>query len=113
MSNKLSIVSKGDGQWLIHGELTFASINGKLIDSPPFLRTNQDIILDFSHVTSTDSAGLALMIEWIKITRHQRSQLHFKNVPKQLLNLAKLSGLDKTHYFSLNTKKTTEQTWIN
>jgi phospholipid transport system transporter-binding protein len=104
MSSKLSIVSKGNGRWLIHGELTFASIHGKFIESPPFLRGSQDIILDFSQVTNTDSAGLALMIEWIKITRHQRAQLHFKNVPKQLLNLAKLSGLDKTHYFSLNTK---------
>ncbi|MDD2863686.1 MAG: STAS domain-containing protein [Methylococcales bacterium] len=111
--SKLSIASKGNGQWLIHGELTFASIQGKFIESPPFLRAGRDIILDFSQVTSTDSAGLALMIEWIKLSRHQRTQLHFRNVPKQLLNLAKLSGLDKTHYFSHNSKKTIEHTWIN
>ncbi|MDD5228111.1 MAG: STAS domain-containing protein [Methylococcales bacterium] len=107
-NSKLNIASKGNGQWLIHGELTFASIHGQLVDSPPFLRGNRDIILDFSQVTNTDSAGLALMIEWIKITRHQHAQLHFRNVPKQLLNLAKLSGLDKTHYFSLKLKKPTE-----
>ncbi len=106
MNGKLSIVSKGNGRWLIHGELTFASIHGKLIDSPPFLRGGKDIILDFAQVTTTDSAGLALMIEWIKLSRHQRAQLHFRNVPKQLLNLAKLSGLDKTHYFSLKLKNT-------
>lgn len=110
--SKLSIASKGNGEWLIHGELTFASIHGKLIDSPPFLRGCKEIILDFSHVTTTDSAGLALMIEWIKLSRHQHAKLSFRNVPKQLLNLAKLSGLDKTHYFSLN-KKPTENTWIN
>jgi phospholipid transport system transporter-binding protein len=52
------------------------------------------------------------MIEWIKLSRHQHAKLQFRNVPKQLLNLAKLSGLDKTHYFSLN-KKPTENTWIN
>ncbi len=107
MSGKLNIVFKDNGQWLLHGELTFASIHGKLVESPPFLRGSKDIILDLAHVTNTDSAGLALMIEWIKITRHQRAQLHFKNVPKQLLNLAKLSGLDKTHYFSLKLNKTT------
>ena len=103
--SKLNIVSKGNGRWLIHGELTFASLHhNKLIDSPPFLRAGKDVILDFSQVTNTDSAGLALMIEWVKLTRHQRMQLHFKNVPKKLLNLAKLSGLDKTHYFSLKLK---------
>ncbi|MCX7074684.1 MAG: STAS domain-containing protein [Methylococcales bacterium] len=106
MNSKLNIVSKGNGRWLIHGELTFASIHGKLVDSPPFLRGGKDIILDFSQVTNTDSAGLALMIEWIKITRHYRTQLHFKNVPTQLLNLAKLSGLEKTHYFSFKLNKT-------
>ncbi len=106
-SSKLNIVSKGNGRWLIHGELTFASIHGKLVESPPFLRGGKNIILDFAQVNNTDSAGLALMIEWIKITRHYRIQLHFKNVPTQLLNLAKLSGLDKTHYFSLKLNKTT------
>ncbi len=111
--NKLNIVSTGNGQWLIHGELTFSSILQKHIDSPPFLRAGKDVILDFSQVTNTDSAGLALMIEWIKLSRHQRAQLHFKNVPKQLINLAKLSGLDKTHYFSLKLKKPIENTWIN
>jgi phospholipid transport system transporter-binding protein len=110
--SKLSIASKGDGEWLIHGELTFTSIQGKFIDSPPFLRGGKEIILDFSHVTNTDSAGLALMIEWIKLSRHQHAKLQFRNVPKQLLNLAKLSGLDKTHYFSLN-KKPTDNSWIN
>jgi phospholipid transport system transporter-binding protein len=110
--SKLSIASKGNGEWLIHGELTFASINEKFIESPPFLRGGKEIVLDFSHVTTTDSAGLALMIEWIKLSRHQHAKLSFRNVPKQLLNLAKLSGLDKTHYFSLN-KKPTENTWIN
>ncbi|MEI7840030.1 MAG: STAS domain-containing protein [Methylococcaceae bacterium] len=107
MNSKLNIVFKGSGRWLIHGELTFASVHGKLVESPPFLRGGKDIILDLAQVTNTDSAGLALMIEWIKLTRHQRMQLHFKNVPKQLLNLAKLSGLDKTHYFSLKLNKTT------
>ena len=75
-------------------------------ECPQFLRGGKDIILDFAQVTTTDSAGLALMIEWIKLSRHQRAQLHFRNVPKQLLNLAKLSGLDKTHYFSLKLKNT-------
>lgn len=111
--SKLNLVSKGGGQWLINGELTFVSIQKSLIESPPFLRSGKDITLDFSQVTATDSAGLALMIEWIKLSRHQRAQLHFKNVPKQLLNLAKLSGLDKTHYFSFKLKKPTENSWIN
>ncbi|HCT99276.1 MAG TPA: anti-anti-sigma factor [Methylococcaceae bacterium] len=106
MTHRLSLISKGNGRWLLHGELTFAGIHRKMIDSPPFLRQGKEqIILDLSQVTSTDSAGLALMIEWIKQTRAHRLRLHFKNIPNQLLNLAKLTGLDKAPYFSLELQK--------
>ena len=54
--SKLSIASKGNGQWLIHGELTFASITTKIVEAPPFLRSGRDIVLDFAQVTTTDSA---------------------------------------------------------
>jgi len=53
-------------------------------------------------VEATDSAGLALMIEWIRLSRMSRVQLRFKNVPEQLLALAKLSGFDETEYFASN-----------
>ncbi|MEN9756747.1 MAG: hypothetical protein RL755_934 [Pseudomonadota bacterium] len=106
MTHKLSLISKGNGRWLIHGDLTFAGIHKKIIDNPPFIKQGSDnIILDLAQVTNTDSAGLALMIEWIKQTRAQRLRLHFKNIPNQLLNLAKLTGLDKAPYFSLELQK--------
>ena len=41
-----------------------------------------------------------LMIEWIKYAREQRLSLSFKNVPQQLLTLAKLSGLENSPYFA-------------
>jgi phospholipid transport system transporter-binding protein len=45
------------------------------------------------------------MIEWIKYTRQHRTQIIFKNIPDQLLNLAKLSGFDKTGHFATQTEK--------
>jgi phospholipid transport system transporter-binding protein len=58
------------------------------------------VTINLSHVVCTDSAGLALMIEWIKYTRQHRIQLRFKNIPEQLRNLAKLSGFDKSSHFT-------------
>jgi hypothetical protein len=43
------------------------------------------------------------MIEWIKYSRQNRTQLSFKNIPEQLLNLAKLSGFDQTSHFAIQT----------
>lgn len=98
--SKLTIIDQGGGVFLIDGDLTFASIDKKTVTSFDFLNTTKLATIDFSRVTCTDSAGLALMIEWIKYTRHHRIQLHFKNIPAQLRNLAKLSGFDASSYFT-------------
>ncbi len=96
---QLNIIAQGDGHFIIDGDLTFATINQKTIKSVAFLTTAKHITIDLGRVVSTDSAGLALMIEWIKYTRQHRTQITFKNIPDQLLNLAKLSGFDKTSHF--------------
>ncbi len=98
--NHIKILELSFGQFAIQGDLTFASINKKVLKSVAFLTYSRDITLDLIDVSSADSAGLALLIEWIRYTRQHRIQLRFKNIPKQLLSLAKLSSLDKTPYFT-------------
>ena len=98
--SKLNITDQGNGCFAVSGDLTFATIDKESLESFAFLTTAKDIIVDLSAVSSTDSAGLALMIEWIKYTRSKRTQLHFKKVPNQLLTLAKLSGFDQTSHFN-------------
>jgi phospholipid transport system transporter-binding protein len=99
--NPLTISNQGDGVFIIEGDLTFASIDKKTVKLCPVTHTpSKSITLDLSAVSSTDSAGLALMIEWLKQCRHQRVQLHFKNIPSQLRHLAQLSGFDKTSHFT-------------
>jgi phospholipid transport system transporter-binding protein len=97
---KLAIIDQGAGLFIVDGDLTFATIDKKTVKSFDFLNTTKLATIDLSRVTCTDSAGLALMIEWIKYTRHHRIQLHFKNIPEQLRKLAKLSGFDTSSYFA-------------
>jgi phospholipid transport system transporter-binding protein len=97
--SKLTIVNKGPGHFIVDGDLTFSAMDKKAVSSFAFLTTTKQITIDLGSVGNADSAGLALMIEWIKYTRSKRVQLRFRNIPEQLLNLAKLSGLDKTSYF--------------
>lgn len=97
--NKLTIVKEGSGHFIVDGDLTFSAIDKKTVSSFAFLTATKQTTIDLGGVGNADSAGLALMIEWIKVTRSKRVQLRFRNIPEQLLNLAKLSGLDKTSYF--------------
>lgn len=98
--SKLAIIDQGAGVFVVDGDLTFASIDKKTVKSFDFLNTNKLITIDFGRVVCTDSAGLALMIEWIKYTRQHKIQLRFKNIPEQLRNLAKLSGFDQSNHFT-------------
>jgi phospholipid transport system transporter-binding protein len=97
--SKLSIVNEGPGHYIVDGDLTFSAMDKKTVSSFAFLAATKQVTMDLGGVGNADSAGLALMIEWIKVTRSKRVQLRFRNIPEQLLNLAKLSGLDKTSYF--------------
>jgi phospholipid transport system transporter-binding protein len=91
---KLTISEVDDGRFVVKGNLTFASIDKDILKSFSFLKGEKNIILDLSQVHTTDSAGLALMIEWLKYCKKNTMELHFENIPLQLLALAKLSGFD-------------------
>lgn len=97
---QLTLVEQSPGYFTVEGNLTFASIDQQTLKSFKFLKGIDRICIDLAKVGTTDSAGLALMIEWIKHSRMIRAQLWFKNVPEQLQALARLSGLDTTEYFS-------------
>lgn len=101
--SQLKIIKRSPRHFIIDGNLTFATIDKQTLKSFSFLKAPTEITIDLSRVSCIDSAGLALMIEWIRYSRQNRTQLSFKNIPEQLLNLAKLSGFDQTSHFAVQT----------
>ncbi|MFZ2449618.1 MAG: STAS domain-containing protein [Methylovulum miyakonense] len=98
--SKLQIIEEEAGCFAIDGDLTFTTIAKDTLKSCAFLASAKTVTIDLSRVRNTDSAGLALMIEFIRQAQSNRTFLKFSNIPKQLLNIAKLSGLDQTPYFN-------------
>lgn len=101
--SRLNIIKENSGNFVVDGDLTFATIDKQTLQSFAFLKAAQEVTIDLGRVSSTDSAGLALMIEWIKYARQHRTQLTFKNIPEQLRSLAKLSGFDQSSHFAIQT----------
>ena len=99
--SKVEITNQGSGVFTVAGELTFAGIDKATLKSIAFLKSANPIVLDLGQVSSTDSAGLALIVEWIKYARNHQIALKFQNIPEQLMTLAKLSGLDQAGKFEL------------
>lgn len=96
----LNIREQKPGYFIVEGPLTFSSIDKKTVKSFDFLGSAPQICIDLKRVESTDSAGLALMIEWIKHSKKHNTHLSFKNIPQQLQALAKLSGFDNSEYLA-------------
>lgn len=94
----LIIIDSGEpGHFFLQGELTFSSIDKKTVNafSVHIQDTVDKIILDLKQVTNFDSAGLALLIEWIKFAQNRNIKLLFDNIPDQLMAIARLSGFEQ------------------
>jgi phospholipid transport system transporter-binding protein len=102
----LTLTEQSLGNYSVEGCLTFSGIDQHSLAAFKFLKGLDAICIDFSNVDAADSAGLALMIEWIKLSRSQNINLSFKNIPAQLVSLAKLSGLDSSDYFAEHCQAT-------
>jgi phospholipid transport system transporter-binding protein len=88
------IVSAGDGRVRISGDLTFETVAGLRERGAEVLRGHGDVTLDLNAVTRADSAGLALMVEWLREARRKDAGLHVVNMPDQMLAIARMSKLD-------------------
>jgi phospholipid transport system transporter-binding protein len=98
--SKLLLTEQAPGYYHVTGSLTFATIDKQTLKSFRYLKGVDNICIDLANVEATDSAGLALMIEWIRLGRMNNVRLVFKNIPEQLHALAKLSGFDQNEYFA-------------
>ncbi len=84
----------GQGRWRLDGDLDFYTVNA-IIDHPgAVMRSGQAIHVDLAGVQRTDSAGLALMVEWLREAEDRGLAMSFRNVPQQLKSIARTCGLD-------------------
>ena len=50
--------------------------------------------MNLGEVTRVDSAGLALLLEWLRLARSEGRAMRFTALPDKLLAIARLSGVD-------------------
>lgn len=89
------IASAGDGRVAISGDLTFETVSTLRERGVELLGREGDVTLDLNAVTRADSAGLALMIEWLKQAKRRDATLQVVNMPEQMLAIARMSKLDE------------------
>ncbi len=86
--------SLGAGRYRVAGELGFDTVPAIWEQSRLVLDGAESPEIDLSQVTNVDSAGLALLIEWMRWARSRRKRLNLVHVPDKLMALARISELD-------------------
>jgi phospholipid transport system transporter-binding protein len=77
------------------GSLDFSTVNALLPVGSDLIRRGQAAVIDLAGVTDSDSAGLALLIEWLSVAHEAGRGLRYDNVPSQLHQLARLSEVEE------------------
>ena len=91
----MGIIKKSNqGRFLVSGVLTFATVTKVLVSSKHLFKDAPDhLVIDLNEVERADSAGLALLVEWLAVTTGLNKTLSFENVPEQLTTLAYMSSV--------------------
>ena len=92
MSGK-GITVEGD-RWVLSGEIDFETVPSLLDHPGASMVRGRNIQVDLAGVTRVDSAGLALMVEWLRESQRKGLGIRFSNVPEQLQSMARICGLE-------------------
>lgn len=93
---RVGISEPNPGRVVVTGELTFASAREArqlgilVLDSSRADR----IVIDCSAVTRADSAGLAVLLDWLAWGRRKSRPLSLTNLPDSLVAIARISEVD-------------------
>ncbi len=93
-NGKLRFEACGDGRFTVHGELTFQTVVPALDESKSLFAEHSTIELDLAGVTRADSAGLALMLEWVNWARGTAREIRYRNIPRQVISIAQISEVE-------------------
>lgn len=96
MKHHAEIKRSKDNYFCVEGVLNFHTVAAlRDCGNDIIAQQSQDITFDLKLVTRSDSAGLALLAAWVRYANQQSKSLRFMNIPNQMLDVAKLSNLDR------------------
>ncbi len=78
----------------IEGDLTLNTVTDVMAQAEPLFASAAEIIVDLANVKHSDSAGLAILIEWMRVAAAMNKDIVFQHVPKQMMAIAETTGLD-------------------
>jgi phospholipid transport system transporter-binding protein len=95
-SSRVSISEPTSGRVVVTGELTFGTAREARQIGILVLESSraERIVVDCSAVSRADSAGLAVLLDWLAWGRRRSRPLSLQNLPASLIAIARISEVD-------------------
>lgn len=90
-----SIVEAGPGQLQLKGEIDYQTAPAALERGLALLGNAPDCVIDLSGMSAGNSAGLAVLVEWLGSAHRRGARLRYTGVPTQMRAVARISALEE------------------
>lgn len=94
-------IDEGQGRYRLEGELSFATVADVLKKTLAVFRDASRLSFDLGGVSRVDSAGVALMVEWMRRAAQARTELRYMHLPRHVMAIARVSGIE--HLISVDS----------
>jgi phospholipid transport system transporter-binding protein len=89
-----ALAPQGSGRWRLDGALDFDSVADLWPQLAAAIADGGDMELSLAGVSETNSAGVVLLIEARGAARRNACRLAIRDIPQDLLDLARMSGCE-------------------
>lgn len=96
--DQVEFEDQGGGKFAIRGDLTFKTAAIALEESKSLFADYSSLDIDLRGINRADSAGLALMLEWVNWARNNVREIRFRNMPAQIHSIAQISEVEDMLY---------------
>jgi phospholipid transport system transporter-binding protein len=92
----VAVTDLGSGQIQVRGALTFATARAARIAGAKLLQKGAGpvLVIDCGGVSVSDSAGLAVLVDWLAVAKLHGRGIRFKELPPALHAVAQISDVE-------------------
>lgn len=92
--SRFALEDHGGGRFSLSGRMAFDTADQILRASEDPFEQHSRIEVNLAGVKETDSAGLALLLEWITWANHTVREIRFSDIPAKIDAIAKTTEVD-------------------
>ncbi len=93
--SEFTLEDLGEGRFALSGEMTFETAEKILRASELPFEDHTQLEIDLAGITASDSAGLALLLEWVTWANHSVREISFENIPEKISAIAKTTEVER------------------